>query len=138
MLMGREIALPLHALTEQPDGGKEQLTDYVQNLRQKMREAHERARSHMKMNLQRQKRNYDRHISGGKIQPGMFVWMHNTARKKGLSPKLQFKWIGPYLVLKKLSDVTFRIQEKPRSKPKVVHYDRLKIYTGPERKKWHI
>ena len=43
-----------------------------------------------------------------------------------------------YLVIAKLSDVTFRIQEKPKSKPKVVHYDKLKVYTGPQRKAWKV
>ena len=58
------------------------------------------------------------------------VWLFTPKRKKGVSPKLQRNWDGPFVILKKVNDVTFRIQKSPRSKPKVVHHDRLKLYTG--------
>ncbi|UYV64133.1 hypothetical protein LAZ67_2006659 [Cordylochernes scorpioides] len=53
------------------------------------------------------------------------VWLHNPQRKRGLSPKLQYQWEGPYKIIKCLNDVIFRIQKTPTSKPKVVHYNRL-------------
>ena len=45
-------------------------------------------------------------------------------------------WEGPYLVVKVMSDVTYRIQKSSRSKPQVVHTDRLKPYEGPKLKPW--
>lgn len=39
-------------------------------------------------------------------------------------------------MIKKLSDVTYRIQETQRSKPKVVHSDRLKPYLGENKPNW--
>ncbi len=43
----------------------------------------------------------------------------------------------PYLVIDKLSDVMYRIQKSPHSKPKlIVHYDRLKPYEGEEVHNW--
>ena len=44
--------------------------------------------------------------------------------------------MGPYLVVTKISDVTFRIQLSRRSKAKVVHVDRLKLYTGEDLRAW--
>ena len=46
------------------------------------------------------------------------------------------KWTGPYLVVTKLSDVVYRIQQSERCKPKVVHLDRLKSYDGPPLETW--
>ncbi|XP_063960276.1 uncharacterized protein LOC135155273 [Lytechinus pictus] len=39
---------------------------------------------------------------------------------------------GPYQVVSRLSDVTYRIQRSPRSKLRVVHFDRLKLYSGSD------
>ena len=129
----------MDALTQVPDeSGDQSVTDYTKDLREKMSQAHEKARRNIKASQQRQKRNYDRYVAGRTIKSGMFVWLHNSARKKGLSPKLQFKWKGPYLVTDRLSDMTYRIQEKPKSKPKVVHYDKLKLYVGPALRNWRV
>ena len=62
--------------------------------------------------------------------------MHNPKRKKGHCPKFSKPWEGPYLVIKKLSDVVYRIQKSEKSKPKVVHFDRLKPYRGEEARNW--
>ena len=51
-------------------------------------------------------------------------------RKNGVCHKLKLKWEGPYLVLKKLSDVVCRIQRSKGANLRVVHVDRLKPYRG--------
>lgn len=51
--------------------------------------------------------------------------------KKGQSPKLIRPWTGPWIVKKKLNDVTYRIQkldDKSRTR-RVVHFNRLKLIT---------
>ena len=54
-----------------------------------------------------------------------------------MSPKLDVRWEGPYLVVNQLSDVVFRIQRTgPRGLQKVVHYDRLKPYEGKPLSSW--
>ena len=110
--------------------------DYAARLRQRMQDAHGRAQMHLKKSARRQKRNYDRGIAGKKLGTGQFVWLFNPAKKKGLAPKLQCRWEGPYLIVGKLSDVTFRVQLQPRSRAKVVHYDRLKCYEGEPLRGW--
>jgi tRNA A37 threonylcarbamoyladenosine synthetase subunit TsaC/SUA5/YrdC len=44
--------------------------------------------------------------------------------------KLMMNWDGPYKIIGKLTDVTYRIQKSPKSKPLIVHYNRLKPYKG--------
>ena len=45
-------------------------------------------------------------------------------------------WDGPWVILNKLSDVTFRIKRKNTGKEKVVHHNRLKLLEshGPKDK----
>ncbi len=57
------------------------------------------------------------------------VWLYNPPRKKGHCPKLQQDWNGPYVIVKPLNAVVYRIQ-KPGGRFKVVHLDRLASWTG--------
>jgi len=43
---------------------------------------------------------------------------------------------GPYLILKMLSPLVAKIQQSSRTKPKIVHIDKLKKYEGEEPKMW--
>eukprot|EP00057_Strongylocentrotus_purpuratus_P013800 XP_011668274.1 PREDICTED: uncharacterized protein LOC105440150 [Strongylocentrotus purpuratus] len=103
---------------------------------QRMREAHERARKNCTESARRQKKDYDSKAGGGPLAVGDFVWLYNKAKTKGLSPKLQRRWEGPYLLIRQLSDVTCRIQAKRNGKMKVVHVDRLKPYKGEPLQSW--
>ena len=62
--------------------------------------------------------------------------LHCTARQVGVTPKLQDRWEGPYLITGKLSDVNVRIQKGKQGKPLVVHVDRLKSYKGAYDASW--
>jgi len=43
---------------------------------------------------------------------------------------------GPYLVLKMLLPLVAKIQQSSRTKPKIVHVDKLKKYKGEEPRMW--
>jgi len=60
--------------------------------------------------------------------------LFNPQSKKGKIPKLQSNWEGPYRIVKKLSDITFRIQKSARHKFKVVHADKLASFEKRERR----
>ena len=136
MMFGRELRLPVDLVVEGPAVEDKVATDFAQGLRQNLQEAHERPRECLRQSARHQKRTYDRKVHGQGLEEGQFVWLFNNARKKGRSPKLEFRWDGPFLVVKKLSDVTYRVQRKPGSKAFVVHGDRLKPYTGEALEAW--
>jgi hypothetical protein len=139
MMLGREVRTPTDWIVASPaeDTPEECNTDYVYELRQRLAEAQERARVQLQQSARRQKNLYDRKISGNSIKTGDFVWLQNPTRTKGLSPKLQAKWTGPYLVITRLSDLVYRIQRQgPQGKMQVVHYDRLKLYAGIPLRSW--
>ena len=132
--LGREITLPVDLVLEgTPDEEREaNQSQFAARLQDKMQTAHEAAREHMTQQMVTQKRQYDQNVHLVDYQEGQVVWLHHHLRKKGRSPKLMRPWTGPYLILTKLSQVTFRIQASPRSRCQIVHADRLKPCIGVE------
>ena len=55
------------------------------------------------------------------------MWLHSTVVLKGKARKLHWPWTGPFRVIQRISDVTYRIQDvqAPRRRS-IVHFDRLK------------
>ena len=137
MMFGREVTHPLDLSANQP-AAPQLNTDYAENLRNRMDDIHTRVTEQTDKNMRRQKRNYDRHASNETLSSGQFVWLRNNFRKKGISPKLTNRWEGPYRIITRLSDVTYRIQLTPWTKPKIVHFDRLKPHEGPIPDFWQV
>ena len=135
MMMGRGPYLPVDLVYgSPPDDATEKYTDeskYVKNLREQMWKVHENARDQLREASNRQKRYYDQRAHTEDYQRGDAVWLLNKSKKKGLSPKLQVKWLGPYLVLRKVSDFVYEIQRSSRCHKQTVCHDRLKAFKGP-------
>ena len=99
-----------------------------------MERIHQFARQHLKLSSDCQKRNYDhRPVNHHRYDKGNVVWLYSPWKKKGICPKLIRQFDGPYLVMKRRSDILVlsRIQKGAKSKPKVLHHDHLKPYRGP-------
>lgn len=58
---------------------------------------------------------------------GDHVWLHRAVGRRGLSPKLQNPWLGPFEILEVLSPQNYRLRLK-NGKTSVVHHDHLKPY----------
>ena len=67
---------------------------------------------------------------------GTFVLMYDRTKRKGVSPKLESRWRGPYRIEQKLTEVTYRLRLGPKGKYRVVHYDLLKKYEGEVAQEW--
>ena len=130
MIFGREVRLPIHLLFSPPDidKGSEEVSDYAQTLQDKIKRLHRYAREHLNIESERQRQNYDQRLNLRTYNRGNAVWFYNPKRKNKISPCLQCPWQGPYVLLKRISDVVYRIQETHQSKPKVIHHDRLRPY----------
>jgi hypothetical protein len=143
MMLGREIELPLDLVVGGPvrqvtENNGASPFEYVESLRDGIELSHEIARETTKKNSERQKRYYDRQRFDSAYKVGDVVWCFNNARKKGVCPKLQCHWKGPFMVIGKIDDVVYRLQKTSHTKPIVCHYDRLKPYRGLGFKKWDI
>ncbi|KAJ8938634.1 hypothetical protein NQ318_015933 [Aromia moschata] len=130
IVMGRELRLPCDLKFGCTPGEDVAGEDYVSTLRQRMDDIHERVRSNIQGASDRMKETYDINANDGRYQPGNQVWLYNPQHRRGLSPKLQSSWEGPYEVVTRINDVVYRIQKLPRGKPRVVHFNRLAPFAG--------
>ena len=137
MMLGRELRLPIDLALGIPEERISQCeSDYAYQLERQLVQTHDFARKHMQISSDGMKRHYDRSSHFIEYAVGDLVWFHNPVRKAGISLKLQRHWKGPYVVTQKLSDILYRIQESPRGKSRLVHYDRLKMYKGEKELTW--
>jgi hypothetical protein len=136
-MLGRDLRLPVDLLYGRPDQEPSRSTSaYSDNLEARLEQIQEFARDHLKIASDRMKERYDSSVDGALLERGDPVWLYNPQRKKGKSPKLTRPWKGPYLVIKRINDVVYRVQLSPRSKPKVVHRNRLWKYSGISTPDW--
>ena len=127
MMYGREAKIPADIVYGTPAEQPQTHSQYASNLRQSLEKAYSQARKEMNTAAQRQKSLYDKKVHGEPYKVGDLVWLLNPAVPKGKSRKLNCPWIGPFRVVKKLSDIVYRIQDScNRRKRQVVHFDRLK------------
>ncbi|KAJ8982074.1 hypothetical protein NQ317_015586 [Molorchus minor] len=104
--------------------------DYVTTLRRRMDDIHDQVRSNIQSASDRMKETYDIGAQNYGYQSGDLVWLYNPQRRRGLSPKLQTLWEGPYEVLTRINDVVYRIKKSSGGKPRVVHFNRLTPFSG--------
>ena len=78
---------------------------YLYDLEEKLERIHEYARNNLQLSSNKMKENYENRMKFKKYEKGDAVWLHNLSRKKGISPKLQRPWHGPFLVTHRLNDV---------------------------------
>ena len=137
LMLGREMRLPVDLLLGRPAQEEPDLaTPYAEHLQQTLETVHEFARSNLKLSSDRSKMYYDTKSSDNTYNTSDPVWLYNPKKKKGVSPKLSRNWEGSYTVVKPLNDLVYRIQLGPRTKPKVVHWNRLWRYSSDNPPKW--
>lgn len=136
MVYGRELFLPVDVMIGQPGNSevKDEL-EYVRGLRERLEDAYDLAREQLQKSAVRQKRYYDVRANEQPYEPGDLVWTMNKSRRKGKSPKLQMRWLGPLVVLKRLNDVTYQVKMNEKD-VKVIHYDLLKPFEGRDIPRW--
>ncbi|GBL92230.1 Transposon Ty3-I Gag-Pol polyprotein [Araneus ventricosus] len=128
MLFGRTLRLPCDILFGRPSEMPSSPNEYMKNLETRLESVHAFARERIKLASERMKTRYDSRATDHHFKEGDLVWMYNPKRRRGLSPKLQQNWEGPYTVVKKLNDVVYRVQRSANTKPKVIHINRLAPY----------
>ena len=134
LMLGRELQMPLHTVIPTPqleNNDGQEAVDYVADLQDTLQEVHAQARRSLGRSAQYQKKQYDHRASDRtSYQPGTLVWYYNHSRRKGRCPKLSSPWTGPYTIVQKIDDVSYRIQRNARSQSFVCHVDALKRYEG--------
>ena len=128
------MRLPIDLLIGHPeDEVAHHTSTYTEELQACLERVHSFARSHMQLKM---KERYDAASNCDQLKVGDPVCMASLPTEKGISPKLTRQWQGPYLVTKRINDMVYRVQLKPLAKPKVVHRNRLWLYTGSSSPTW--
>ncbi|MEO0683466.1 MAG: reverse transcriptase domain-containing protein [Cyanobacteria bacterium J06649_11] len=134
---GREATLPTDLNFSPGKKMSPTIEDHRVRIVKQVQLAQQLARDNLKKAQRKNKDLYDQNASKSKFKEGDEVWLHNKARKKGLSPKLMAKWIGPYRITKKISDVNFELTDpQMKRKSTVVHCNRLKPFHDPALQVW--
>lgn len=131
LMFGREITLPVDLIYDTGSGIPPNLcpVEYVEWVRQAMEQNFDFVRSQMERAAERQKVNYNKNAQQRRFEPGSWVLrLYPPLERDKLNPR----YIGPYLVLAKISEVTYKIQRNPDARPMVVHIDQLKAYQAQE------
>lgn len=135
LMHGREVETPLDSIL--PVNTENSANNYVAKLISNAEEARQLAKLNIMKSQSRDKYRYDQHHRPVEYHRGDLVWIYTPVRKVGLSEKLLKRYFGPYQVIEKLSDVTYRIAPCEESKNKrkikeVVHVIRMKPYHDPD------
>ncbi|KAJ8935810.1 hypothetical protein NQ318_023364 [Aromia moschata] len=120
----------LEELHSSPSGGHFGVT---RTLARRLNRIHRFASEKLKMHSDKMKQRLDTTSTETAFKPGDAVWLY---AQKGL--KENSNWEGPYTIIKKINDLVYRIQLSPRSKPKVVHLERLARYTRHNPPDWFV
>lgn len=141
MMLGRPLRLPLDAFVGQPpEAAYQQMTatEYADHLAESMAQAHEVVSSQLDRHYDYQKKMYDRQVKREAYFEGQAVWLRQLPRKKGLSKSLMANYTGPWIIIKKLSDVNFRLQKSKNGKQVIIHSDRMKPFHGTPTDSWAL
>ncbi|GFX23822.1 transposon Tf2-11 polyprotein [Trichonephila clavipes] len=99
-------------------------------------ESRQLAQVHTLRAQDKDRRRYDSKHQMVSYAPGDLVWVYTPVRKVGLSEKLLRRYFRPYQVLRRLSAVTYAVQDfdpasRKRKLREVVHVLRMKPYHDP-------
>ncbi|GFV99324.1 retrovirus-related Pol polyprotein from transposon 297 [Trichonephila clavipes] len=100
-------------------------------------ESRQLARVHTLRAQDKDRRRYDSKHQMVSYAPGDLVWVYTPVRKVGLSEKLLRRYFGPYQVLRRLSAVTYAVQDfdptsrKKKTKRSCPNVLRMKPYHDP-------
>ena len=133
-MFGLKARIPLDIVFGTPTSEVTNTCEYAQNLWETLEQCFKMVRENLGAAAERQKEYYNRRVHGEPYQEGDHVWLHNPTVPKVLSKKLYCPWIGPFKIVKCLSDSVYRIQDThSRRRRQVVHFDRLQCcYVPPQ------
>ncbi|KAL5015456.1 hypothetical protein ScPMuIL_009726 [Solemya velum] len=124
LMLGKEIRLPQDIIFGLAEAKNTSPIEYLKELQSSLQESHTMAREFLKRSAETQKCTYDLRKNEKTYNVGDLVYVIDSSRTSGRSPKLQPQWKGPYVVSKVVSPVLYEIADQRNRK--VLHHDRLK------------
>jgi hypothetical protein len=106
------------------------LDQYASDLPNRTETAYRLVREHLGVAANQRKETYDQRVTAKFFQPGDRVWFYYPRKRKGLSPKWASYYTCPMEAVRVVPPCNYVIRRSNRSKPFVVHGDKLKACVG--------
>lgn len=124
LMFGREVSTLLDIMYEMPNTIKEiPKNQWVREMEELIEEADSVVRHTTERTMLRQKRHHDLKVSWQSFVPGDEVYVYFPVRKGGRSSKLSCILKGPFKVLERCTDVTYKVSCGYHGKSQVIHVD---------------
>jgi len=78
--------------------------------------------------MQQMKKYYDASVKPKQFVENEEVLLFDSCQKRGQFTKWSVTWKGPFVVKKRLNDCNYILQKSAKSRPFVVHVDRMRQY----------
>ncbi|MEW8546441.1 MAG: DDE-type integrase/transposase/recombinase, partial [Candidatus Thiodiazotropha sp.] len=124
MMLGREVNQPVDLLFPMKPTSDVSPHQYVAELQNSLKLAHETARKYLKSSQEVMKRNYDLKVFTRTYDKGDLVYLLDTATIKGQAKKLGHPWKGPGIIVTKFTPFLYRV--KLKNAVFTTNHDRLK------------
>ncbi|XP_015125510.1 uncharacterized protein LOC107047270, partial [Diachasma alloeum] len=108
LMFGRRAELP--TAVKQPPRLTYCYDDFAQELRERLRAAHQEAKEKLDAGKEKSKIQYNKDADEVEFCIGDKVLLKNDVLRRGRSKKLSQPWIGPYEVVEKNSEVNYTIR----------------------------
>uniref|UniRef100_H2ZRT1 Gypsy retrotransposon integrase-like protein 1 n=1 Tax=Latimeria chalumnae TaxID=7897 RepID=H2ZRT1_LATCH len=126
VLFGREITLPVDVVMNiKPEQEYHYVSEYVQQTASCLQSMAEAVQCHQASASQKQKAYFDLKVTPHTYEVGEYVWV-----RRGLSPKLQRRFKGPFRVVRRITDVLYAVDPGEGKQFMTLHHNRLKPYHG--------
>ena len=110
LMFGRQVRMPVDIMYGTPTPQLSPITAYATQLKKSLENAYQHVREKMGYCLDRQKELYNCKAHGKPFKQGELVWLHCPAVPRGKSKKFHCPWVGPFRIVRKVSDATYCIQ----------------------------
>jgi len=139
LVFGREIRAPVDIVLGTPPGEEDYYNspdEYVCGLQERLRAAHDLARNHLNEVAIRRKESYDTKVKKRSFGKGQWCYYLYPRRYAKRNIKWSRVYEGPYLIIDEIPPCDFVIQKTRRSKPLIVHADKLRECHGQTPESW--
>jgi hypothetical protein len=102
----------------------------LRRLQSTIQLANRAVRRNLRRARARNKRHCDKDAKEQAFQPGQVVYLHNLAKKPGVSSKFVPDWKGPYSVTRKVGELNYQIIDE-KGNESTVHINRLMLARDP-------
>ena len=129
-MFGHEMRLPFDVMMGEANESESTYTEFVVDLREKLVQAHQYVREKPKEAQRRQKDAFDKGVKYTVYQPGALVLRFSPELKPGEPNKFHRKWEGPFEIVERVSEVTYRLRNMGRRcrRSSVVHFNNKRLY----------